>query len=273
MKKSPFLLVLVFLWHYTIKAQSYIGYTHDNYSGIHGVTINPANIVDSPFKADINIASASVFGGSDYLGINVSDVINSNGGFDFDLDTEKFPKNANNFFLNADILGPSFMFNLNKKSSIGFTSRVRAFLNIKNVNGELYESLADGFDQTNDFDFNMADFNATIHALGEIGVTYGRILIKNEKHLLKSGVTLKYLQGAGAGFFNAPTMSGQYNAAANTLTTTGNLSYGLSQEDFDVNDLDYKNLTSGFGVDIGVAYQWNEKTQDVVNDSIKINYT
>ena len=273
MKKSPFLLVLVFLWHYTIKAQSYIGYTHDNYSGIHGVTINPANIVDSPFKADINIASASVFGGSDYLGINVSDVINSNGGFDFDLDTEKFPKNANNFFLNADILGPSFMFNLNKKSSIAITTRVRAFLNIKNINGELYESLADGFDQTNDFDFNMADFNATIHALGEIGVTYGRILIKNEKHLLKSGVTLKYFQGAGAGFFNAPTMSGQYNAAANTLTTTGNLSYGLSQEDFDENDIDYKNLTSGFGVDIGFAYQWNEKTQDVVNDSIRINYT
>jgi len=165
------------------------------------------------------------------------------------------------------------MFNLNKKSSIAITTRVRAFLNIKNINGELYESLADGFDQTNDFEFNMENFNGTIHAWGEIGLTYGRILIKNDKHLLKSGITLKYLQGAGAGFFNSPSMSGQYNASANTLTTSGNLSYGLSQQDFDSNDIDYKNLTSGFGVDIGVAYQWNEKNQNVVNDSVRINYT
>jgi len=273
MKKPLLLTILLVLLNISTNAQSYIGFTLDNYSGIQSLSSNPANVVDSPFKADINLISVSFFGGSDYLGINVSDIINSDGGFDFDLDTEKFPKNNNNFFFNADILGPSFMFNLNKKSSIAITTRVRAFLNIKNINGELYESLADGFDQTNDFEFNMENFNGTIHAWGEIGLTYGRILIKNDKHLLKSGITLKYLQGAGAGFFNSPSMSGQYNASANTLTTSGNLSYGLSQQDFDSNDIDYKNLTSGFGVDIGVAYQWNEKNQNVVNDSVRINYT
>lgn len=271
MKKVILILILlIFSKNY---AQSYIGHLVDNYSGIHGTVLNPANVVDSPFKADINIVSASAFGGSDYFGINVQDVINSDGGFDFDADTEKFPKNDNNFFFNADVLGPSFMFNLNRKSSIGITTRVRAFLNINNISGELYESLADGFDETNDFDFNMNDFNGTIHAWGEIGLTYGRILIKNDKHLLKGGVTLKYLQGAGSGFFSAPSISGQYDGTANSLTTAGNLSYGLSQQDFDTNDIEYKNLTSGFGADIGFTYQWNSKDNSIESDSIRVNYT
>jgi len=65
MKKLFFLILSAFLLNTTMNAQSYIGYTLDNYSGIHGVTIKPANIVDSPFKADIIIVSASAFGGSD----------------------------------------------------------------------------------------------------------------------------------------------------------------------------------------------------------------
>jgi hypothetical protein len=266
-------LFLVFFGVISMNAQSYIGYAIDNYSGVHGLTFNPASVVDSPFKADINLVSASGFGGSDYFGINVSDIINSGGGFDFEADVDKFPKNDNNFFFNADVLGPSFMFNLNEKSSIGISTRVRAFLNINNISGELYESLADGFDETNDFDFNMSDFNGTIHAWAEIGVTYGRILINNEENLLKAGVTLKYLQGAGSAFFNAPSITGQYDASANTLTTTGNLNYGLSQQDFNADDIDYKDLSSGFGVDIGFAYQWNNNTQNVVNDSISLRYT
>jgi hypothetical protein len=256
-----------------INAQSYIGYVLDNYSGIQGLTLNPANVVDSPFKADINLVSASAFGGSDYLGINVSDIINSNGGFDFDLDAEKFPKNDNNFFFNADVLGPSFMFNLNKKSSIAITTRVRAFLNINNISGELYESLADGFDETNDFEFNMDNFNGTIHAWAEVGLTYGRILMKNDDHLLKGGLTLKYLQGGGSAFFSAPSITGFYDASANTLATTGNLNYGLSQEEFEAEDLEFNNLTAGFGVDLGFSYQWNEKKQEVVNDSITQRYS
>lgn len=265
-------MLMVIALNTSINAQSYFGYTFDNYSGIHGVTLNPANIVNSPFKADINLISGSGFLGSDYFGINIQDILKSDSGFDFDLDTKKFPKDDNNFFLNMDILGPSFMFNLNKKSSIGITTRVRAFLNINNINGELYESVADGFDNTEDFNLNMEDFNGTIHTWAEVGLTYGRILLKNEDNLLKGGLTFKYLLGAGSAFFSAPSVTGQYNAAANTLTTTGNLNYGLSQEDFDAEDLDLNNLTAGFGIDLGLAYQWNEKNKNVETDSLIPRY-
>lgn len=247
-------LLLLLIGTTQVIAQSYIGYAVDNYSGVHGLTSNPSNVVDSRLKSDFNLLSASVFGGSDYFGINVSDVIKSDGGFDFESDAEKFPSDANNFFLNADILGPSFMFNLSSKSSIGVVSRIRAFFNINNISGELYENISDNFDIGEDFDFNSKNLSGTIHAWAEIGLVYGRVLLDKEKNFLKGGVTIKYLQGAGGVFLNSPSFTGQYNATNETLTTTGELKYGISQ-DFDNDDIEFKNLTAGFGADIGFTYE------------------
>lgn len=45
-KKSILGLFLIgAMW--SAKAQSYLGYLTDNYSGVHGLISNPANIVDS----------------------------------------------------------------------------------------------------------------------------------------------------------------------------------------------------------------------------------
>ena len=239
----------------TTEAQSYIGYAVDNYSGVHSLTSNPSNVVDSRLKSDINLISVSAFGGSDYFGINLSDIMNSDGGFDFEANTEKFPSDANNFFLNVDVLGPSFMFNLTPKSSIGVVSRVRAFFNINNISGELYENISDNFDIGEDFDFNSKNLAGTIHAWAEVGLVYGRVLVDKENSFLKGGITLKYLQGAGGVFINSPNFTGQYDSTNETLTTTGELSYGISQ-DFDNDDIQFDNLTSGFGADIGFTYEF-----------------
>jgi hypothetical protein len=257
MKKLKLLITLLLLSTIltNLKAQSYVGFAVDNYSGVHSLISNPSNVVDSRLKADINIISVSAFGGSDYFGIDVSNIIKSEGSIDIESDTEKFPSDANNFFLNADVLGPSFMFNLSPKSSIGVVSRVRAFFNLNNISGELYENISDNFDIGEDFDFNSENLTGTIHAWAEVGLVYGRILVDNENSFLKGGVTLKYLQGAGGVFLNSPNFTGQYNATNETLTTTGELQYGISQ-DFDNSDIDFSNLTAGFGADVGFTYEF-----------------
>lgn len=245
-----------------LQAQSYVGFDVDNYAGVHGLISNPSNVVDSRLKTDINLFSASAFGGSDYFGISLSDAVNSEEGFDFDTSSEKYPTNANNFFLNVDVLGPSFMFNLTPKSSIGLVSRVRAFMNINNINGELYETIADDFDEDDTFDFDLQNLSGTIHAWAEVGLVYGRILVDNEKSFLKGGVTLKYLQGAGSLFLSSPGLVGSYNGETEMLTTSGNLNYGTTQ-DFDNDDISLDNLGSGFGADIGFTYEFrNGEKQD-----------
>lgn len=274
MKTQPFIcfLSLMAFCAFSSHAQSYIGLTADNYAGVHGVIINPSNVVDSKYKADINLVSASGFGGSDYFSINLDDIINAEDGFDFDADIEKTPTNANNFFVNADILGPSFMFNISPKSSIGVLSRIRGVFNLHNISGELYENLSDGFDTNEDFNFNSKNLTGTVHAWAEISLVYGRILVDTDKNFLKGGISLKYLQGAGGVFVNSPSFTGDYNATNKTLATTGALSYGTSQN-FDNDDIEFKNLTSGFGADVGFTYEYRpHKIRDSLNSRAHNKY-
>lgn len=230
------LTTLLLIFCYNSFSQSYIGHTVDNYAGIHGVIYNPANIVDSPFKADINLGSVSAFGGSDYYAINLQNVFEAEDGFDFDDDAERFPTDSNNFFINADIVGPSFMFNLSKKSSVGLVSRARAFYNINNINGVLYENLEREFDPDEDFSFDSSNLNSTLHSWAEIGLAYGRIILDKPKNMLSAGVTLKYLMGAGGVFTNTPGLQGQYTASSETITSQGLLDFGITN-DFDPNDI------------------------------------
>ena len=119
-KKIIFFFVLTSIL--SAKAQSYLGYYYDNYAGVQSTLYNPASIVDSRFKTDINLASFSASAGNDYYGISLSDLIKG-GNYDFELQSKKFPSNSNNFIVNADIMGPSFMFNIAPKHSLAIFTR------------------------------------------------------------------------------------------------------------------------------------------------------
>lgn len=246
-------------------SQSYAAQSLDNYGGIHSVLLNPAEVINPNLRADINLLSFSTLVGSDYFGISLNTALNGDSGFDFESDVNRFPKDNNQFFLNTDILGPSFMFHLSSRHSIGLTTRLRAFMNFNNINGNLYENVEDNFDVSEDFDFLMKDFSGTLHVWGELGLTYGRVLINTEDQIIKAGVTVKLLQGAGSTFFQTPQLSGEYNANLMTLATSGSLMYGGSQ-DFDSDEINFDNLSSGFGADFGITYILKNKK---ITDSLK----
>ena len=69
--KSLLFTAIFIIAIFNVKAQSYVGHSVDNYSGVHSLISNPSNVVDSRLRASINLLSFSAFGGSDYFGINV----------------------------------------------------------------------------------------------------------------------------------------------------------------------------------------------------------
>jgi len=265
MKYYIFLLIVFTFWY--SQSQNYIGLNTDNYSGIYTLTYNPANVVSSKYRTDINIFAVSSFAGSDYFDINISDLSNIGDDFDFEDDIVTSPSDNNNFFVNADIMLPSFMMNLSDKSSIGLLLRLRAFANVRDINGVLFENLVNDFDDGEDFDFQSQNLATVNHAWGEIGLTYGRILIEKPKHMLSGGATFKYLMGAGVTYANTPDLTGNYEAATETLTTNGFLNYGSNidiDEDF---DFSFEDSPSGFGLDIGFNYEYHPDREE--NDGLK----
>ncbi|GBF20932.1 MULTISPECIES: DUF5723 family protein [Arenibacter] len=264
MKKIILSLVLFSATTLTVLSQYYQGFENDNFNGLHGVLINPANIVDSRIKSEINIFSTQIQIGTDYTPLTPDNFINIINEDSFTV----FPKDDNELLLNLELFGPSFMFNLTKKSSIGLLSRVRIYNNSRNLNAKLYEDLTSGFDDE-DFDFNMKNLDQTLHAWGEIGLTYGRILTDKDNNFLKAGITLKYLLGGGVVQATSNSFSGDYvynenDPPQSLINLSGDLSYMMSyNEDEDP----FSSITPGFGTDIGLIYEYRpESTRTIAED-------
>ncbi len=274
-KKSFYLSLLALVGFSNLNAQSYLGFTHDNYAGVHGALFNPASIVDSRFKTDINLFSLSAAVGNDMYGVNVFDAFKS--GYDFDLEAKKDFSTANNVYFNTDVMGPSFMLNITPKHSIALFTRGRSFLNVIDVNGKVINDLT----KDNSASFpsaNLGSPNAVGNSWGELGLTYAAVLFQRGQHFLKGGITAKYLQGVANYHFQGTNVTVAYNDTGSdvtsTYTTTGNAIYGSSQDFATNSDIEIDSNSKGFGVDLGLVYEWRpEYTADRadINDLKELN--
>src|SRR5260221_573261 len=73
MKKITF-SISIFLISITGFTQTYSGYNTGNYTGVNGVFFNLANIADSRYRWDINLASVNATGLNDYASIKTSNI-------------------------------------------------------------------------------------------------------------------------------------------------------------------------------------------------------
>lgn len=247
-----------------LNAQSYIGFLSDNYSGVHGLISNPANIVDSRYKLDINLGSVSTNGENDYYGFPVFDLTKSD--FDFNLDAVLSPNDNNNFVANVDVMGPSFMFNIAPKHSIAIFTRARLFGNVNEINGTLFDNFTNDFDRNQDFLVNEGDFYGTINGWGEIGLSYATVLLNNDQHFIKGGFSAKYLQGLGNAYANGVNINVDYDAdgtviapgiTTGSIDTAGDLNYGNTANlEGDLANIETLDGATGIGFDVGFVYEW-----------------
>ena len=251
MNKKLLSLIVLFLVIKT-NAQSYMGYIPDNYAGVQGVLFNPASIVDSRFKTDINLFSISASLSNDYYAANI---------FDLDEDGVRSPNATNSGIANFDIMGPSVMFNIAPKHSVAIFTRIRSVVNTNQMNGYLYDQLKDGLEEASDFDIAVGNPKAIGHAWGEIGASYAAVLWQNKQHFLKGGFTAKYLVGGITAYGSGDNVTSKFNQTndplSSTLTTTGHLTVGSSQ-DIITGDEDFKfdSDSKGYGADLGLIYEW-----------------
>lgn len=269
MKKYLTTILLLF-FVITVKSQSYIGFLTDNYSGVHSVISNPANIADSRFKTDINLIGASSLLGNDYISISSKELLSGDG--DFDNDNRRTPKDDNNFFLNTEILGPSFMFNINDKSSVAVFTRGRILVGITDINGLLYESVSDDF-EGEDYTISEGNFNVSGNSWLEVGISYAREIYNKEQHYVKGGLSLKYLRGIANSYASGDNVSVDFDADGTSptdgsITTTGEIYYGNTNTD-DIDEFESSRGSKGMGLDFGLVYEWRPDYKEYASGNVK----
>jgi outer membrane protein OmpA-like peptidoglycan-associated protein len=272
--KKILIFTVVLIGFQTTKAQSYLGYYYDNYAGVQSTLYNPASIVDSRFRTDINLFSVSAFAGNDYYGVKAFDLLKD--GYDFEREAKKFASGNNNFVTNVDVMGPSFMFNLAPKHSLAIFTRGRFITNARKIDGNLVNQLADGLNSNQDFRATSQNSAIVANSWAEFGVSYATILLNKNQHFLKGGLSLKYLQGFGNAYIKADNVTFDYNfvsattPSSNPINTLGTVTYGGTQE-FENKKFEISNNSKGFGADLGFVYEYRPNYNDFSADDKDLN--
>ncbi len=292
MLKKFFCFLLFLILSPQIYAQQWLGISGSNYAGTNSVYNNPANLADSRYKLYINLVGNDLFFANNYVGWNApysvlqlltntaaqeyrnskNVIIFKNAYYDINKGGEPFHAN-----LLDDLRGPSAMFTINDKHSVGFLTRVRTITNFNGVSEPLAELIRLGTDTLSlkNQPYNLSGMNLNINSYAEIGLSYGQVLKDEDEDFIKVGITIKRLIGIYSSHINIqeadfvivddpadlslPPNRKKQILKINTLKAD----YGYTTEG------SYKNVNasfawglgnqsagSGWGVDLGIVYEY-----------------
>ena len=221
------------------------GAINDNFNPVNGQFINPSNIVDAKPWLDINFVGASVYGRNNLAYFPNTKWLNFSS-----LENDPIFKtdlNTINAIADFDIKGPAFSLGIGQHS-VSLFSGIRGIVNVNKMPGVLAKMASDGgisYSDTGTYDINNARLKSMVW--GEIGFTYGKILVASGDNMLTGAITIKRLFGfQNAAFLVDDALVRVPNLDnANLLSTNGKYSYAEPGTD----------AGRGWGTNIGVTYK------------------
>ncbi|MDJ1491528.1 DUF5723 family protein [Cytophagaceae bacterium DM2B3-1] len=281
MKKIlPFLLAFAGL--YEVNAQQTLGLSGSNYSGTHGIFLNPASIADSRMSFYLDLFSAQVGASNNY----VKGPIGFSG-----IEKESFTvkNNGKDKYLNVQGQAQafSFMVKMSPVHSLALTNRVRYGITANNVSEGLAKIIWDS--DNNDYStFQGIHFNLNMNAYKETGLTYARVIKTTPEYSLKGGITINRVAGITSAHITSKEMSfssyDQTNEQGETETILDiqkiQLQYAYVQSEAYDNTLDNvgfgtffgKGLPGkGWGVNLGATFEKLEESTGVSEGKHKLD--
>jgi len=276
MKRTFFLsLNILFLCSF-LRAQDFTGYDLSNYSGIHGLRINPAMIADSRYSIDINLVDDNFYFLNNYIGVHRDLMFHYDTTFDhvpWNVFKQKYfferTTNADKFFyLNNTIGGPGVMISLGPKRSFAITSKQRTVVMMDNVNDSLAHLIWDELEYPPYWNVRLYDQNMGLFANSwiEYGASYAQEVYNKGEHYVKVGGTFKLLQGLGAAYIYSRGWEYEWNTSDTLSLYNMDVAFGHSNN-FDIpggegefnfdNHYGYRfQAKASPGFDFGVIYEW-----------------
>lgn len=268
--KTLRLLIILFLFPaFNVSSQDFLGISTSNYAGVTGVMLQPASIVDSRHKFDINLFSAGTNFSNNYLQVNRKALLkfNSNNFNDYQTFKSKYLSEAGLdtslkawFDVNSRIQMPlSFMATVGKKSAIALNIQSRSMVQGRNISHDLASMAFNEFyhPPLNNQPINASGFSLNALSWIDIGLTYGRVLYSSDKHFLKGAFTAKYLGGVASLNMASNDLTFSVNNDSSVNFSTSRFNYNRNEKaDFDIFDRNLKPDANAFGFNAGLVYEF-----------------
>lgn len=261
-------------------AQDFLPALNDNYMGINQAGLQPAAIVDSRLKIDINLFGLNSDIYNDMLRFKTSGITNpfalftEDNWFDNNVYIDELDGSDKNAIINQTILGPSVMITINSKNAIGLTTKFRHMANVDDVSEALAVSIYDDFKNPDYWNtwYHDEDIRAVNNIFADYGLTYAREIMNTGAHYLKTGITLKLVQGLGGAAMQADDFYYYFSAPGNNPTeadsmswntpyafmgVSDNFNWGTAPNSAYPSDVNYQfTAKPSFGLDLGLVYEW-----------------
>lgn len=268
MKKILLIGALITTTH-NLFSQDYLGLSSGNYGGIQSVMLQPANVADNRYQFEINLVSTSLNFHNNYVGISrkffTQNFFSFKGYENFgDFKRKELVKDnylTENVFLKANnrINFPSLLLTTGKNSGIALNIQSRTGISMDNLNPDLAEQAYDEWKNPNLYGKNFVTDGLDINGLNwiEIGFTYGRVLLNNENHFLKAGITAKYLGGVSSFYLHSDRLTARADNDSILYLQAPEVEYGHSATNISAGfNSSFRPDASAFGFDMGLVYEF-----------------
>ncbi|MDG2448646.1 MAG: DUF5723 family protein [Saprospiraceae bacterium] len=260
------ILIVLFIGS-QLKGQASTGLYHGPNAGINGVFVNPASARSYPMLWDVNIASFSIFGHTDYVFVKETNLFhfvnNVNNLSRLPLDPEVNPTAPDRLFYdfplrafttkgsaNLEINGPGVLYNL-ENLSVGLFSRLRAIGGSHSIPSSLsYFGVQSSF-------VNIETISGKASASGLYWSEYGISLSTDQLipiEELSIGINIKYNRAhQGANLKSFDEFSYNRLSSDSLIVFQPQFEFGITSITADDPSPSLAANGSGIGVDIGVS--------------------
>ncbi|MEQ8713396.1 MAG: DUF5723 family protein [Cyclobacteriaceae bacterium] len=258
------------------KAQEYVGLFTDNYAGVHAMHVQPASLASTPYKWDINIISADLIGynAEFFTNLAVADRFNEVGKGSF---FRGLTDGENSYLINVGVMLPSVSYSINDKSSVSFSTRVRAKTNIETNDSNIMSLIIDDFEDSADYGktFVNGDLSANFNTWIEYNFNYAREVLRKDNHVMRVGIAPKLISGTGSGYFSINDLNFTVEDRTRLSGIDGDVFFGYSSSIDDVLNGEIGLLRNiSFGLNLGVEYEFRKTGyEDLTGNEFDPGYT
>lgn len=263
MRKIRLFIPLFLFFSITAFGQDFNGFNTSNFAGIIRMESQPASIVGSPYKWDINILSIDAIGENANFFTNLASVDRLAIGHNSLLNA--LDAGRSDYMIAGNILLPAVSYQFGEKSAVGFSAKARFNFFAKGNDGQFSNLF---FGDTNIGEligntYNDLFLSTRLSTWTEYNFTYARTLLDNDQHTFRVGITPKLLVAQGAAYSASDNLSFSVDDE-NTLTAlTGFLEFGYSESvDETIQDGDFKLFgKNSLGLSLGFEYELKSKAK------------
>ncbi len=182
-------------------------------------------------------------------------------------------KSPRGIYMNYQLDLLNFAFHITPKISVGFNAKMRSITNVDNMDPKLAVLAESGLDTSALWGRKLPEelLNLNHMTWTEYGLNYAQVVMDKNEHFLKVGGDLKYLQGYTAAYVYTNNFNYGLVDEDTSFYLQGDFAYGYSNNfdkliegNIEKNSLGLPKPSSksGFGVDLGVVYEWRPKYKD-----------